>query len=346
MEDLICRIEGRAGRITFNRPAALNALNAPMCAALDDALRGWATDPAVGLVIIDAAGDRAFCAGGDVAAIYRQAKAGNTAEGQAFWHREYRMNLRIASYPKPIVSLMQGFTMGGGVGVGCHASHRIVGETAQIAMPECLIGLVPDVGGTFLLARSPGRLGEYLGTTGNRMGPADAIFAGFADHFVPMTDWPELILALSDGDINHLGRFLKTSPEGELHTLLPQIDAHFGGETYADILRSLRRDSSDFATRTQETLGRMSPLSASVTVEMLHRLGDTPYMDQALALEYRFTFRAQEESDLLEGIRAALIDKDRHPKWRHACAEDVTGLDVSRLLMPLGAKEWTAEDPK
>jgi enoyl-CoA hydratase len=344
MDDLICRIEGRAGRITFNRPAALNALNAPMCAALDDALRAWAAHPDVDLVIIDAEGERAFCAGGDVAAIYRQAKAGNTAEGQAFWHREYRMNLRIASYPKPIVSLMHGFTMGGGVGVGCHASHRIVGETTQIAMPECLIGLVPDVGGTFLLAHSPGRLGEYLGTTGNRMGPADALYAGFADHFVPMATWPALISALLGGDINLLNGFLQAAPEGKLQTLRPQIDAHFAGETYADILRSLRNDSSDFATATFETLARMSPLSASVTVEMLHRLGDAPYMDQALALEYRFTFRAQKDSDLLEGIRAALIDKDRRPNWRHSRAEDVTGLDVSRLLMPLGAQEWTAED--
>jgi enoyl-CoA hydratase len=344
MPDMLCRIEGRAGRITFNRPAALNALNAPMCAALDDALRAWEADPAVDLILIDAEGERAFCAGGDVAAVYRQAKAGNFADAQAFWQREYRMNLRIAAYPKPIVSLMQGFTMGGGVGVGCHASHRIVGETAQIAMPECLIGLVPDVGGTFLLARSPGRLGEYLGTTGSRMGPADAIYAGFADHFIPMAKWPELVKSLLDGDIKALNAFVETPSEGKLHSLQPQIDAHFAGETYADILRSLRGDSSDFAMATLETLGRMSPLSASVTVEMLHRLGDAPYMDQALALEYRFTFRAQQESDLLEGIRAALIDKDRKPKWRHTRAEDVTGLDVSRLLMPLGPDEWKAED--
>ncbi|MDZ4135829.1 MAG: enoyl-CoA hydratase/isomerase family protein, partial [Paracoccaceae bacterium] len=233
-EEIGIRIDGPVGHITLNRPEALNALTYPMCLALDAALLRWRDDPAVTLVLIDAAGPRAFCAGGDIAQLYAEGRAGNFAHGQAFWRDEYRMNARIAEYPKPIVSLMQGFTMGGGVGVGCHASHRIVGESAQVAMPECGIGLVPDVGGSCLLARGPGRLGEYLGTTGTRMGPADAIFAGFADTYVPEADWPALTRALiATGTPDVIGRLARTPPPGALPGLLPAINVHFAGETLA-----------------------------------------------------------------------------------------------------------------
>jgi len=188
MSDLLLRIEGHAGRATLNRPAALNALTYDMANALEAALDQWRDDPLVQLVVIDAVGPRAFCAGGDIADLYATGKAGDVAFGQRFWADEYRLNAKLSEYPKPIVTLMQGFTMGGGVGVGCHASHRIVGESAQISMPECGIGLVPDVGGSRLLARAPGRMGAYLGLTTARMGPGCAIRAGFADHFVPEAD--------------------------------------------------------------------------------------------------------------------------------------------------------------
>jgi enoyl-CoA hydratase len=162
MSDIDIRIEGRAGRITLNRPKALNALTYEMCLAVDAALRAWADDPAVDLVLIDAEG-RAFCAGGDIAEMYATGTAGDFDYGRRFWRDEYRMNARIAEYPKPVVALMQGYTMGGGVGLGCHASHRVVGETSRIAMPECSIGLVPDVGGSLLLRRAPGAFGIWAG---------------------------------------------------------------------------------------------------------------------------------------------------------------------------------------
>src|SRR6056297_2638543 len=184
-DEIHIRREGRAGRITLTRPKAMNALSYDMCLAIEDALDNWATDDSVDLLMIDAEGDRAFCAGGDIQKLYQTGRAGDFAYGRRFWRDEYRMNARLAEYPKPVVSLMQGFTMGGGVGVGCHDSHRVVGASTRIAMPECGIGLIPDVGGTRLLANAPGRLGEFIGLTGHRLGPGDAIVAGFADHYLP-----------------------------------------------------------------------------------------------------------------------------------------------------------------
>jgi enoyl-CoA hydratase/carnithine racemase len=190
--DIAIRKEGRAGRITLARPRALNALTWEMCLAIEAALDGWRDDAEVALLVIDAEGERAFCAGGDVAAVHARAVAGDHDYGRRFWTDEYRMNAKLFNFPRPVASFMQGFVMGGGVGVGGHASHRVVGESAQVAMPECGIGLVPDVGGSLLLARAPGRLGEYLGVTGARMGPGDAIHAGFADYFVPEAAWEAL----------------------------------------------------------------------------------------------------------------------------------------------------------
>jgi enoyl-CoA hydratase len=185
-DDIEIRTEGRAGRITLNRPQALNALTWDMCTRIEAALDAWASDDAVAMLVIDAAGDKAFCAGGDIAEMYATGTAGDYEYGRRFWADEYRMNAKLFNFPKPVATFLQGFTMGGGVGVGCHASHRIVCDTSRIAMPECGIGLVPDVGGSLILARAPGRLGEYLGVTAARMGPGDAIHAGFADYFVPL----------------------------------------------------------------------------------------------------------------------------------------------------------------
>ncbi len=342
MADIAVRREGRAGRITLSRPKALNALTYEMCLAIDAALIDWADDPAVALVLIDAEGDRAFSAGGDIAEMYATGIRGDYAYGRRFWADEYRMNARIAEYGKPVVSFLQGFTMGGGVGVGCHGSHRIVAESAQVAMPECGIGLVPDVGGSFLLATAPGRLGEYLGTTGARMGPADAILAGFADHFVPGTEWDRLKARLvATGDAGAVTYCAQELSGGRLAELRPEIDALFAGGTLAEIVRSLKAAASPFAAEALKALGRASPLSAACTVEMIHCLRGDATMRGALEMEYRFTWRAMEHADFLEGIRAAIIDKDRNPRWRHAGPEAVPAGDVARMLEPLGADALT-----
>ena len=344
MNDINIRVSGRAGRITLTRPKALNAMTYDMCLAIEAALDTWRDDDAVDLVIIDAEGDKAFCAGGDIQDIYAAGLSGDFAYGQQFWADEYRLNAKIAEYPKPYVAFMQGFTMGGGVGISCHGSHRIVCENSQIAMPECGIGLVPDVGGSLILARAPGRLGEYLGTTATRMGPADAIFAGFADTYVPQTHWPDLIASLETAaDLGAIALLSQTPPNGVMRDLLAQINTAFGGETLLDILNGLHATDTEFAADTLKKLSRNSPLAMASAVEMIHRLRGTGIdIRRALELEYRFTYRAMEHSDFLEGIRAAVIDKDRAPKWKHDLSAP-PALAVTQMLMPLGAAKLTFE---
>ncbi|QFT59690.1 putative enoyl-CoA hydratase echA8 [Sulfitobacter sp. THAF37] len=336
MSDIDIRITGRAGRITLTRPKALNAMTYDMCLAIEAALDDWATQDAVALVIIDAEGDRAFCSGGDIAELYETGTKGDYAYGRRFWADEYRLNNKMFSYAKPIVSLLQGFTMGGGVGIGCHGSHRIVGDSSQVAMPECGIGLVPDVGGTLILARAPGRLGEYLGTTGTRMEPDDAIFAGFADTYVPEDQWPALIAKLeSSGDVSEISG--QTPPSGPLRDQIDAVDRLFAGEDLGAVLSSLQTDDSEFAKDALKKISRVSPLSAACCIEIVRRLRDAgPTMAAALDLEYRFTYRAMAQGDFLEGIRAAIIDKDRNPRWQHASGQ-VPPAAISDMLHPLGA---------
>lgn len=337
MSDIDIRIVGRAGRITLTRPQALNAMTYEMCTAIEDAFDVWRKDDAVDLIVLDAEGDRAFCSGGDIAELYATGTKGDFAYGQKFWADEYRLNHKIFSYPKPVVSFLQGFTMGGGVGIGCHGSHRVVGETSQIAMPECGIGLVPDVGGTLMLALAPGRLGEYLGITGARMNAADAIYAGFADHYVPQSMWTEIIHSLEeDGTTDAITKAEQPPQDGTLEPELDQINAFFSGERLSDILTLLRNDDSDFAAEALKKINRNSPLSMAATVEIMHRLrGPSLTLEKALDLEYRFTYRAMEHGDFLEGIRAAIIDKDRNPQWQYADSE-VPLAAVSKMLQPLG----------
>lgn len=340
MSDILLRIEGRAGRATLNRPAALNALTADMASALQAALAAWRDDPAVALVVIDAAGDRAFCAGGDIADLYATGRAGDFGFGQRFWAEEYRLNATLAEYPKPVVSFMQGFTMGGGVGVGCHACARVVGETSQIAMPECGIGLVPDVGGSLLLARAPGRMGEYLGLTATRMGPGDAIRAGFADAFVPEADWPAVIARLSS--TSEVDLPVHPKPEAKLFRHAVEIDALFAAPDLPAVMAALQGADTDFAAATLKAMRRNSPLAMAVTLAMLPRLRGGATIREALALEYRFTARAMEHGDFLEGIRAAIIDKDRSPRWRHGVQDDLSA-EVAAMLAPL-PREWQMEE--
>ncbi|MCB2129423.1 MAG: enoyl-CoA hydratase/isomerase family protein [Rhodobacteraceae bacterium] len=337
MSEVNIRAEGRAGRITLNRPHALNALTHGMCRKITSALTAWQSDREITLILIDATGDRAFCAGGDIAEMYETGRRGDFSYGRTFWADEYRMNAQIAEYPKPVVSFLHGFTMGGGVGVGCLGSHRIVGESAQIAMPECSIGLIPDVGGSAILATAPGRLGEYLGITCRRMGPSDAILAGFADGFVPEAEWKKLLKLLVDhGDVGAISTFRRDAPAGWLEDLQSEVDRHFAGETLGDIVRSLKHSDTAFAAETLKAIGRVSPLSAACTVEMIHRIRAVPSLRRALEMEYRFTYRSMEMADFLEGIRAKIIDKDHEPRWRHDGPEAVPAADVARMLMPLG----------
>jgi enoyl-CoA hydratase len=338
MSHLDIRTEGRAGRITLTRAKALNALSHAMVTGIAAALRRWRADPEVRLVLIDAEGDRAFCAGGDIAQMHRTGTAGDLAYGRGFWRDEYTMNLMLARYPKPVITLMQGITMGGGVGVGCLARHRIVGDSTRIAMPECSIGLVPDVGGSWLLSRAPAGIGRYLAATGTRMGPGDAILAGFADAFVPEADWPPLVAALvASGDAATLDAFLRPAPESPLGRDAPALGWAFAPATIVGILARLDASDGEWTHHARTGLARGSPLSIHCALEMQHRLAPGTSLPEALALEYRFTHRAMAQGDFLEGIRAVIIDKDNAPRWRHRCAVPVA--EVAAMLAPLGAEE-------
>jgi enoyl-CoA hydratase len=346
MADVDIRIQGRAGRITLSRPSALNALSYDMILAIDAALIAWRDDPAVALIVFDAVGEKAFCAGGDIAEMHASGMRGEFGYGQKFWRDEYRMNARLADYPKPVVSFMQGFTMGGGVGIGCHGSHRVVDENSIVAMPECTIGLIPDVGGSLLLARAPGRLGEYLAATSARLIGADAVYAGFADRVIARDTWHDLIAELcQSGTVECLAQAEKTNAHPALAALQPFVDRHFGAACVAEILLSLAQGQIDapevaFLAATQKAIARTSPLATGCAIAVVRRLRSPEVTIQAaLAQEYRFTYRAMQHGEFLEGIRAAIIDKDRKPVWKHATAADVSEAEVNAMLAPLGKDE-------
>lgn len=333
MADLTTRKDRRAGRITFSRPQALNALSHEMVRTLVAALEKWRDDPEVVLIIIDAEGDRAFCSGGDITAVYHAGKAGEHHLGRQFFADEYRMNAMIADYPKPIVAFMQGFIMGGGVGVGGHASLRVVGDSSQIAMPESGIGLIPDVGGTWLLGHAPGRIGEYLGLTGARMGAGDAIHAGFADIYMPEAEWPGAIDRLAQsGDVSSLKGH--EPPEAPLASR--DLSA-FGERSVPNIIAALELAGDEEALK---SIRRNSPLSMAAGLRMIRAARGDRRMQESLSREFRFTARATAESDFLEGVRAQLIDKDRNPQW----SQDASAARVDALLADLGQDELTWED--
>jgi len=342
MSDIRIRREGLAGRITLARPQALNALTHDMCLAVDAMLIAWAQDPEVTVVLIDAEGDRAFCAGGDIARMHATGSGGNLDYGRRFWRDEYRMNARLAAFPKPVVALMQGFVMGGGVGLGCHAQVRVVGDSSRVAMPECGIGLVPDVGGSWLLARAPGATGRFLGLTGARMGPGCAIFAGFADHYLPEAAWKDLVAALVEtGDSGLAAGLARPAPDSPLAAQSQAIGAVFAADSVGAIAARLEGANGEWAEAARRALSRNSPLSMACALEMQKRLaGGASGIREALALEYRFTHRSMAQGDFLEGIRAAIIDKDNAPRWRHSGHGAVTAADVADMLAPLGAEEW------
>lgn len=332
--DVFIRVEGRVGRITLNRPQALNALNAGIVAAMLEALRQWAADDKIALVLVDGEGEKAFCAGGDLSAIYRSAVTGEYESALHFWRTEYRLDRLIATYPKPYAVIMNGFVMGGGVGVSAHGSHRIVTETSAVSMPECSIGLITDAGGTHLLAQAPGFLGEYLGLTGYRMKAADAILAGFADVFVPRITLPELKTALIEtASISTLDEFTVQPPApSDLECRMKEADPVFSAPTVREILEQLQAVGSEWAQNALRSIRTASPMAVAVTLRAIRDARQSGSMDCALRNEYRFVSRSLQQSDFPEGIRAVVIDKDRKPRWRHTGIDSVPADLVALML--------------
>ena len=333
MKDILIRKNGHVGHITLNRPKALNALTYDMILEIEKALILWKDNIKIKAILVDANGDKAFCAGGDVSNLYKHGALGNYEFGKSFWADEYRLNLLIANYPKPYVVFMQGFIMGGGVGISCHGSHRIVGNSSIIAMPECGIGLVPDVGGSFLLTRKSKKLGIYLGITGSHMKADDAIFTNFADFFIGEKHWSEVKSKLiKTGDTTFLNKFKREILESPLKANLQLIDDVFSLNELSSIIQEM--ELNPFFSHSLKKLKRSSPLSVLTSYHMLQMPEIFKSVKQALKIEYRFTARAQEFSDFQEGIRSMIIDKDRNPVWKYSNIEKVPIQKVFDFLKP------------
>lgn len=330
--DLIVQRRGRAGRITLNRPAALNALTHSMILRMAETLLDWRADPAVELAVIDGAGGRAFCAGADIKALYALGREGRRAEAARFFRDEYRLNHLIRTFGKPYVALTDGVTMGGGVGISVHGTHRVATERTLWAMPETAIGLFPDVGMTWVLPRLPGHAGMWLGLTGARLDGAATCALGLSTHYAPSADIPALTAALEQDGAAALDA-LAAPPADPLAERRDEIADAFGRSTLADILAALDA-GSDWAREQAVALRAMSPTSLVLTFEVLRKGAELPFAN-ALRKELRMAARCLEGHDLYEGVRAQVIDKDRQPKWRPATLDSVPKQDIMAYFQPL-----------
>jgi len=330
---------GHLGVVTLNRPKAVNALNAGMVAAMLDQLTAWAADDGVAAILVQGAGERGLCAGGDIVAIYRDILAGGT-QTAAFWQDEYRLNSLIAGYPKPYVAFMDGLVLGGGVGISAHGSVRVVTDRTRTGMPETTIGFVPDVGGTWLLAKSPGEGGTHATLTGAHLSGADALFLGLADHYVPSENLSALAVALeSEAAEAAVVRFSQPAPPSELEAQRSWIDPCYASNDAEEILRRLRTLGADTGGEAAAaTIEAKSPTAVKVTLESLRRANGLT-LDEALAQEYRVGLRCLAGPDFREGIRAQVVDKDRTPRWKPATLAEVRAADVERFFAPLGDLE-------
>ncbi len=316
---VIARQQGRIGRITLNRPRALNALDLGMVRAIRSALDEWENVPSVHAVVIEGAGGRAFCAGGDIRQIRAMSMSADYTGIEQFFSEEYALNLAIARYPKPYISLIDGICMGGGIGVSVHGSVRVASEAAQFAMPETGIALFPDVGATFVLPRLRGDWGRYLALTGSRVGGAEAVWLGLATHFVPSSAMPGLANALATEGLAALSEVAVPPPPS---TLATQDVTAFGSDSVVEVLDALHAADTPFARSALDTLRHVSPSAVLWTFEIVRR-GAARTLEQCLAAELALTRHVVRHPDFLEGVRAMIVDKDRTPRWSPSTIEAV-----------------------
>ena len=343
--DVLIRTEGRVGRITLNRPGALHALNTAMCAAMTRALVAWRADPAVALVLIDHAGERGFCAGGDIRMLARSG-AGDGADARAFFHAEYRLNALMQGYAKPLVAVMDGVVMGGGVGISLPCRYRVATERTTFAMPETGIGLFPDVGGGWWLPRLPGEAGMWLALTGARIKAADMLMLGLATDHVASAD----VEALKAAIIADPAAIETLLTEHEVDAGTPSIARHedalnaaFAAPSVEAILQALREDGSDWAIAQHDVLLTKSPQTLKVAFRQLRTGRNLTRFADNMAMEYRIGARVVHRHDFLEGVRAVIIDKDNAPKWSPALLEGVNEAMLDEIFAPLPpGEEWTA----
>jgi len=344
--EILFERRGAAGIVTLNRPKALNALTHAMAVALRKQLDLWANDAAVTRVVVTAAGDRAFSAGGDIRALYDLGKAKRCVEALQFWRDEYPLNVVIKNYRKPYVALVDGIAMGGGVGVSVHGSHRIAGDRYSFAMPEVGIGFFPDVGATWFLPRMPGELGVYCALTGERFGIADALAAGIATHRVPTARFEALLDGLA-GTVSVdavVAAFSEPAGEGPIAQRKQTIDRLFAGNSVERILAAVDREAtsgnadSEWARQVAATIRTKSPLSLKLALAQVRR-GKGWDFETCMRAEFRIVSRIIHGHDFYEGVRAVIVDKDNSPRWEPSTLEKVSDDEVERHFAPLGADE-------
>jgi enoyl-CoA hydratase len=340
--EILCERRGCAGLITLNRPQALNALTLTMVREMRRALDSWEQDPAVTRVVVTGAGEKAFCAGGDIRRIYELGMAGRQDEALNFWREEYELNIRIKRYGKPYVALIDGIVMGGGVGVSLHGSHRVAGERALFAMPEVGIGFFPDVGATYALPRLPDETGTYLAVTGERIRAADMAALGLATHFVRSQDMGALRDALTgDQPVDAALAVAIDRGEAPLDAVRPVIARCFSAESVPAILARLDAEDTDFARKTAAAMRAKSPTSLVLAFEQMRR-GATLSFEEALRTEFGIVSRICRGHDFYEGVRAVIIDKDGAPRWQPASLADVTPAAIEAYFADLGPAELQA----
>lgn len=344
--DLIARREGSCGVILLNRPKSINAVTLEMFRDVDKALDRFEGDPAVAVILLEGAGERGLCAGGDIRALWEDSKVRGDL-GKILWREEYILNARIAKFAKPYVAFMDGIVMGGGVGLSAHSRHRVVTERTKLAMPEVGLGFFPDVGGTWLLSHSPGEIGTYFGLTGQTMNGPDAIHARFADAVVPSSKLATLREALTKVRAGTTTEDIKTlidgfatgETAGPVAAMQSKIDGWFAHDRMEDIVASLKQDGSELALSTLKTLNEKSPRGMVVTLKLLRLARASSSLEECLVREYRAALEVFASDDFREGVRAAVIDKDRSPKWSPPRIEDVTPAMVAPYFAEIGADE-------
>lgn len=349
-DEILFEHQGGLGLITLNRPKALNTLSLAMYRRFAPQLVAWAADPSIFAVVVQGAGDRAFCAGGDVRAIY-DARASTTGPDDYkadFFREEYQLIRHVHRFPKPYLALIDGITMGGGAGIAVNGAYRIATERTLFAMPEVHLGLFPDVGASRFLNLCPGRAGVFLALTGKRIGAADAIYCGFATHYVPHTALAGVIAALgrlnwrSDGAHQQIDEVLGdvTAAPGapSLQPLQPALDRCFAGASVAEMILALSRETAEWARDALTAIARASPTSLKITLRQL-LLGVGMTVEAALQLEYRMTQHCMAQHDFFEGIRALLVDKDGTPRWQPAALAEVSAAMVDSYFIGLGERE-------
>jgi enoyl-CoA hydratase len=348
IEGLVVRRERGLGRITLDRPKALNALTLEMVRGLATTLRRWASDPQISVIVLDGAGDRAFCAGGDIKSIFEADRSDGNAHARTFWREEYVLDHMISTYPKPIVALVSGIVMGGGAGLSVHARFRMVDETARFAMPETGIGLIPDVGGTRFLSRMPGEVGTYLALTGRTIDATNMIAGGLADVLVLRRDRARMLDGLDEIDATGPEAFALVDKVLQAASSPPgppsfadgiNIDRIFAGDDVDAILGRLAEDGSEWAQRTAMLILGQSPTSLKLTLAALRKARALPDLAETLKMEFRVVCRIAEAHDFYEGVRAAVVDKDRNPNWQPAALAEVSDAMVAAYFEPLGEAE-------